>query len=75
MTSAFMQKSFLFKADNYISISIILGIALGTQVGFLLSIFFEMAYVHKQSIRNSIKVIIVLGISFMLMAIKTWDSS
>ena len=55
-----------------IPISIILGIALGALVGFLLSIFFETAYAHKHCVRNSMKVIIVLGISFMLMAIESW---
>lgn len=55
-----------------IPVSIVLGIALGALVGFLLSIFFETAYAHKHCVRNSMKVIIVLGVSFMLMAIETW---
>lgn len=55
-----------------IPISIVLGIVLGAFVGFLLSMFFETAYAHKHCVRNSIKVIIVLGVSFMLMAIETW---
>ena len=55
-----------------IPISIILGIALGVVAGYLLSLFFETAYAHQHCVRNSIKVIIVLGISFMLMAIETW---
>ena len=55
-----------------IPISIILGIALGVLVGFFLSVFFETAYAHKHCVRNSMKVIIVLGISFMLMAIESW---
>ena len=55
-----------------IPISIILGIALGALVGFFLSVFFETAYAHKHCVRNSMKVIIVLGISFMLMAIEAW---
>lgn len=55
-----------------IHISIILGISLGALVGFLLSMFFEKAYAHKHCVRNSMKVIIVLGISFMLMAIESW---
>ena len=54
-----------------IPISIILGVALGALVGFLLSVFFETAYAHKHCVRNSMKVIIVLGISFMLMAIES----
>lgn len=55
-----------------IPISIILGIVLGAMAGYLLSLFFETAYAHKHYVRNSMKVIIVLGISFLLMAIETW---
>lgn len=55
-----------------IPISIVLGIALGAVVGYALSLFFETAYAHKHCVRNSMKVIIVLGVSFMLMAIETW---
>ena len=55
-----------------IPISIVLGIVLGAFVGFLLSMFFETAYAHKHCVRNSMKVIIVLGVSFMFMAIETW---
>lgn len=55
-----------------IPISIVLGIILGAAVGYVLSLFFETAYAHKHCVRNSMKVIIVLGVSFMLMAIETW---
>ena len=55
-----------------IPISIVLGIALGAVVGYVLSLFFETAYAHKHCVRNSTKVIIVLGVSFMLMAVETW---
>lgn len=55
-----------------IPISIILGIALGAVAGYLLSLFFETAYAHEHCVRNSMKVIIVLGVSFLLMAIETW---
>ena len=55
-----------------IPISIILGVALGALVGFFLSVFFETAYAHKHCVRNSMKVIIVLCISFMLMGIEAW---
>ena len=55
-----------------IPISIVLGIVLGAIVGYFLSLFFETAYAHKHCVRNSMKVIIVLGVSFMLMAIETW---
>lgn len=55
-----------------IPISIILGIIVGAIAGFMLSLFFETAYAHKRNIRNSMKVIIVLGVSFLLMAIEKW---
>lgn len=55
-----------------IPISIILGIVLGAVTGYFLSWFFETAYARKHYVRNSMKVIIVLGISFLLMAIETW---
>ena len=55
-----------------IPVSILFGIVLGGITGYLLSLFFETAYAHKHCVRNSMKVIIVLGISFLLMAIETW---
>ena len=55
-----------------IPVSIILGIVLGAITGFLLSMFFETAYAHKHYVRDSMKVIVVLGVSFLLMAIETW---
>ncbi|MCH5198567.1 MAG: cation:proton antiporter [Oscillospiraceae bacterium] len=55
-----------------IPISIILGIVLGAAAGWLLGMFFETAYKHKNIIRNSAKVIIVLGVAFLLIAIETW---
>ena len=48
-----------------------LGVALGAIVGYLLSLFFEMAYTHGHYIRNTMKVILILAISFALMAIET----
>lgn len=55
-----------------IPVSILLGVAIGALFGFLLSTFFETAYAHKHLVRNSMKVILVLGVSFLLMAIETW---
>lgn len=55
--------------------SIILGIVLGAVAGWLLSLFFETAYTHRKYVRNSMKVIIVLGVSFMLMAVEIWMKS
>ncbi len=55
-----------------IPVSIILGILLGALTGFILSKFFETAFAHKHCIRNSVKIIIILGVSFLLMAVETW---
>lgn len=54
-----------------IPISIVLGVALGAVVGYVLSLFFETAYTRHHYIRNTMKVIIILAISFALMAIET----
>lgn len=58
-----------------IPISIILGILLGAIVGYGLYLFFETAYARKHYVRNSMKVIIVLGFSFLLIAIEGWLES
>lgn len=58
------------KAFVNIPISIILGIILGAIVGYLLYLFFETAYAKKHYVRNSMKIIIVLGFSFLLIAIE-----
>lgn len=55
-----------------IPVSILLGIAGGALTGFLLSLFFEARYEKEQYVRNSMKVIIVLGTSFLLVALETW---
>lgn len=55
-----------------IPISIVLGILLGAAAGYLLGLFFETAYAHRHCVRNSMKVIIVLGMAFLLMAVETW---
>lgn len=55
-----------------IPISIILGIILGALVGYLLAGFFETAYTKHHHIRNSTKVVVVMGVAFMLMAIEVW---
>ncbi len=60
------------KAFANIPVSIILGIILGVIVGCLLYLFFETAYAKKHYVRNSMKVIIVLGFSFLLIAIEGW---
>lgn len=55
-----------------IPISIVLGVLLGAVVGYILYLFFETAYARKHCVRNSMKVIIVLGFSFLLIAIEGW---
>ena len=55
-----------------IPISIILGVLLGAITGYLLYLFFETSYARKHYVRNSMKVIIVLGVSFLLIAIEGW---
>ena len=48
--------------------SIALGVALGAAGGWALSLLFESACAHRRCVRNSTKVVIVLGVSFLLMA-------
>lgn len=52
--------------------AIILGVLAGAAAGWLLSFFFEKAYAHKHGVRNSIKCIIILGVSFWLVAMEDW---
>ena len=52
-----------------IPISIVLGVLLGAVVGIGLYLLFDWSYQHK--IRNSTKVIILLGTAFLLMSIET----
>ena len=55
-----------------IPVSIISGIFIGAAAGFFLAWFFETNYSHKNLVRNSMKVIIVLGTSFLLLAVEEW---
>ena len=55
-----------------IPISILFGVAVGAVFGLALALFFERAYARGRFIRNSIKVITVLGVSFLLIAIEAW---
>lgn len=55
-----------------VPVSIVLGIALGALVGILLAFIFDLFYRHNHKIRNSLKVILILAISFLLMAIEGW---
>lgn len=58
------------KSFANIPVSIILGIALGAVAGFCLYFFFELFYKRGNYIRNSTKVIVILGVSFLLVTIE-----
>ena len=51
-----------------IPVSIVLGVALGAAAGAALAAFFEYFHTRSRTIRGSVKVIIVLGLSFLLVA-------
>lgn len=55
-----------------VPVSIVLGILLGALFGFVIALFWEKEYQKNHKIRNTKKVIIILGFSFLLMAIETW---
>ena len=55
-----------------ILVSILLGVALGALFGLGLSLLFERAYAAGRLIRNSMKVMILLGAAFLLMAVEDW---
>lgn len=55
-----------------IPISIVLGILLGALVGIAVAYLFELFHRNGWTIRNTLKTIILLGISFMLLAIEGW---
>ena len=55
-----------------IPISIVLGITLGTLVGFAVSYLFELFHRKNWSIRNTLKTVLLLGIAFFLLAIESW---
>lgn len=62
------------KAADFLNIpiSIVLGILLGALAGIVLYIIFEKSYQHKHKIRNTAKVIIILGTAFLLMSAETF---
>jgi NhaP-type Na+/H+ or K+/H+ antiporter len=55
-----------------IPISIVLGITLGTLVGFAVSYLFELFHHKDWAIRNTLKTVLLLGIAFFLLAIESW---
>jgi NhaP-type Na+/H+ or K+/H+ antiporter len=58
------------KAADFLNIpiSIASGVLLGAVAGICVYFLFERAYLHKHKIRNSTKVLIILGIAFLLMS-------
>lgn len=53
-----------------IPISVVLGVLLGAVSGWLLGLFFEAAFARRRYVRNSTKVIVILGLSFLFLAIE-----
>ncbi len=53
-----------------IPVSILLGVLLGAVVGWLMAWSFENAYTAQHMVRNSTKLVIVLGTAFLLLAIE-----
>lgn len=54
-----------------IPVSIVLGIAVGAAAGYALSRFFEAAFARNHMVRGSVKIIIVLSVSFLVVALET----
>lgn len=55
-----------------IPISIVLGIALGAFVGFAVAYLFELFHRKGLTVRNTLKTILLLATSFLLLAIEGW---
>lgn len=53
-----------------IPISIIMGILLGISAGFILHYIFEKAYLNNQYLRNSVKIIIILAVSLLMVTVE-----
>lgn len=53
-----------------VPVSIVLGIVLGIVVGFVTGKIFELLHRRKNTVRNSYKTILVLGLSFVMMAVE-----
>ena len=51
-----------------IPVSIVLGIAFGAVAGFVLAWFFDLCHSHRHTVQNSAKVIVLLGVAFLLLA-------
>lgn len=52
--------------------AIVLGVLAGTVAGFVLRALFETAFTHGHLVRNSMKVVVVLGTACLLMSLERW---
>lgn len=55
-----------------IPLSILLGILLGAFVGFITAYIFEQLHRKGYTVKNTIKVILLLGVAFLLLAVESW---
>lgn len=55
-----------------IPVSVLLGALLGIVAGLCLYFLFEAAFRKGREIRNTVKVILLLSVSFLLMAVEAW---
>lgn len=69
-----MAQGAALNASGFLSIpvSILSGIVVGAVCGWMLSSFFETAFMFRHCVRNSLKTLIVLGAAFLLSAAEEW---
>ncbi len=65
------ETHFNFTSLIKIPTSVLVGILIGSLLGYGLFTLFETAYAREKHVRNSLKVIVILGISFSLMSIES----
>lgn len=53
-----------------VPVSIVLGLLIGALIGYVIWMFFEAMHAKGNTIRNSMKVIIILGVSFLLIGVE-----
>ena len=53
-----------------VPVSIVLGLLIGALIGYVIWMFFETMHAKGNTIRNSMKVIIILGVSFLLIGVE-----
>ena len=53
-----------------IPVSVVLGLGVGALAGWGMHGFFESRYARRHLVRNSMKVILILGVSFLLLAVE-----